>query len=127
MMYTDWQMLMLFRDFAHISIDFSRIFTISKRLGMRLDPCLLHQWKSPSCKLKSPPKSRKSPNRPLGVLSPTLKTTVAFEYNISLKLGIKIKHGPAITTERGSGAITTDVCQSLQCAILLVGSSESLM
>jgi len=75
----------------------------------------------------SPLKSRKSPNLPLGVLSPTLKTTAVYEYNISLKLGIKIKHGPSITTERGSGAITTDVCQSLQCAILLIGASESLI
>jgi len=31
-------MLMLFRDFANISIDFSWIFIISKLLGMRLDP-----------------------------------------------------------------------------------------
>jgi len=38
MMYTDWQMLMQFRDFAHISINFSGIFNKSKYLGMRLHP-----------------------------------------------------------------------------------------
>jgi len=54
MMYTDCQMVMLFSDFAHISIEFSGIFTTSKCMGMRLDPRLLHKWKSPSCKLKSP-------------------------------------------------------------------------
>jgi len=46
---------------------------------------------------------------------------------MSLKLGLKIKHGPSNTTERASGAITTKVCQSLQCAILLIGASESLI
>jgi len=49
------------------------------------------------------------------------------EYNISLKLGLKHKHGPLITTERGLGAviIITKVCRSLLYAILLNGSSAS--
>ena len=72
---------------------------------MRLDPRLLHQWKSPSWKLKSPPKSRKSPNRPLGVFSPTLKTTAVYEYNISLKLGLKISKSNTALQLRLKGAV----------------------
>jgi len=129
MMYTDWQMLMQFRDFAHISINFSGIFNKSKYLGMRLHPRLLHQWNSSSGKLKSPPKSHKSPNRPKGVFSHVEDHCCIWiqqKFEIGPK-NFKIKHGPAITTESGSGAIITKVCQSLQCAILLIGDSASLI